>query len=126
LAANRQPPCCRDVRAPDLSNDRGLRKRYEQSYEAYRDYFGRIARNDPLTRNLPPALQQELVRQVMCATAGAFLYKTTLPGLDAQVFGQDLRSMVGRIVRGAVEDGARAESTRKQLKVHDRKARRRT
>src|SRR5882757_9038852 len=78
----------------DLGNDRGLRKRYEQSYEPYRGYFAAIARRDPLTRNMSPALQRELVRQVMFATAGAFLYKTTLPDLDAQILRQDLRSMV--------------------------------
>jgi hypothetical protein len=61
----------------------------------------------------------------MFATAGAFLYKTTLPALDARRFGQDLRSMVGRLVRGAVEDGAGPESTRKQLKMADGKVRRR-
>jgi hypothetical protein len=64
------------------------------------------------------------LRQVMFATAGAVLYKTTLPNLDAELFGQDLRSMVGRIVRGAVHDGAGAGSTQKQLKVADTKARR--
>lgn len=88
----------------DLGTDRGLRKRYEQAYEPYRDYFGTIARSDPQTRDLSPARQQELVRQIMFATAGAFLYKATLPDLDADQFGQDLKSMVSRILQGAVAD----------------------
>lgn len=88
----------------DLGNDRGLRRRYEQSYEPYQDFFGRIARGDPLTRDLSPSRRRELVRQVMFATAGAFLYRATLPNLDAETLGQDLRSMVARIVRGAAEE----------------------
>jgi AcrR family transcriptional regulator len=93
----------------DVPGDRDLRKRIFAMFERQIEYCVRIARRDPMTRDLPERVQREIARRVILAIGGVQSYKLTLPDLDSQMLRRDLQSMIEGIVRvAALGDEPRA------------------